>query len=111
MTPECQVAIKRGALSFTRSDYDRFLSGVEAVVLLRDGDDLVILPVRHAHAGGYLLKQKNIAGDRVAHVAGFLRDQGVPDELEVAHTAGWSEQRAALVIDGFFTIRDAGRQT
>ena len=102
MTGECQVILRRGSLCFSRGDSDRFLSGVEAVVLLRDGEDLLILPVLHAHAGGYLLKQTNLKGDRAAHVAGFLRDQGVPDEMEGARTAGWSEERGALVIARLF---------
>ena len=97
--------MKRGSLCFSRVDCARFLADVEAVVVLRDGDDLVILPVRHAHAGGSLLKQTNLAGDRAAHVAGFLRDQGFPDEREVLRTAAWSEERAALVIAGFFVVQ------
>ena len=105
MIEECQVGLRRGALRFSRRDYDRFLAGIEAVVLLRDGADLLILPVREAHAGGYLLKQANLAGDRTAHVAGFLRDQGADDEVELTRSAAWNEERAALILAGFFGLQ------
>jgi hypothetical protein len=98
----CEVLFRRGSLCLTRDDCERCFSGVEAVVLLRDGQDLLILPVKHAHAGGYLLKQRNLAGDRAAHVAGFLRDNGFDDASEVTRTAVFNEARAALVIDHFF---------
>jgi hypothetical protein len=101
----CEVLFKRGSLCLSRADCERCFSGVEAVVLLRDGPALLILPVRHAHAGGYLLKQRNLAGDRAAHVAGFLRDNGFDDSIEVTRTALFEEGRAALVIDGFFEAR------
>lgn len=98
----CEVVLRRGSLCFSRSDCDRCFAGVEAVVLLRDGNALLILPVRHAHAGGYLLKQRNLAGDRAAHVAGFLRDQGLDDEVELTRTATFNQERAALVLEEFF---------
>jgi hypothetical protein len=98
----CEVVLRRGSLCFSRSDCDRCFSGVEAVVLLRDGRALLILPVRHAHAGGYLLKQRNLAGDRAAHVAGFLRDFGFEDDLELTREAVFNQERAALVVEDFF---------
>jgi hypothetical protein len=102
MSEGCELELRRGALHVTRADADRFLDGVEALVLVRDGQALLIVPVRQAHAGGYLLKRRNLAGDRSAHVAGFLRDQGVPDEPGGRHRAEWSEERSALIIADFF---------
>ena len=102
MTAACTVTVRRGSLCFSRDDHARFLAGVDSVVLLRDGDALLILPVTQAESGGYLLKQRNLAGDRVAHAAGFFREQGIPDELEVAAAAEWSEARAGLLLSRFF---------
>ncbi len=102
---EATVVLKRGALCFSKSDIDRFFPGIDAVVLLRDGDALVILPVVAAAAGGYLLKQRNLKGDRIAHAAGFLRGFGIDDEPERSCTAGWSAERAALVIPAFFSVQ------
>lgn len=101
----CTVTLRRGSLCFSRGDYDRFFSGVDSVVLLRDGATLLILPVMQAAAGGYLLKQRNLAGDRVAHAAGFFRENGIPDEVERESAAGWSGERAALIIGGFFEMK------
>ena len=100
----CTVTLRRGSLSFTRGDYDRCFAGVDSVVLLRDGRALLILPVMQAAAGGYLLKQRNLAGDRVAHAAGFLRENGIPDEIERECEAVWSAERAALVVEQFFEV-------
>lgn len=99
----CTVILRRGSLLFTRADSDRFFSGVDSVVLLRDGAALLILPVVQAAAGGYLLKQRNLAGDRVAHAAGFFRENGIADEIERESRALWSAERAALVVAGFFS--------
>lgn len=101
----CTVTLRRGSLCFTRGDYDRFFPGVESVVLLRDGAALLILPVMQAAAGGTLLKQRNLAGDRVAHAAGFFRENGIPDEVERESAAEWSAERAALVVERFFEVR------
>lgn len=98
----CRVILRRGSLLFSRGDCDRFLPGVESVVLLRDGAALLILPVVQAAAGGILLKQRNLAGDRVAHAAGFFREHGLSDEVERESAAEWSAGRAALVVDDFF---------
>ena len=105
MTSACTVTLRRGSLCFTRSDHQRFLAGVDAVVLLREGTALLILPVLQA-AGGYLLKQRNLAGDRVAHAAGFFRENGgVDEESEVEILAEWAPERAGLVVAGFFAAQ------
>ena len=103
MNGACTVSLRRGSLSFTRGDYERFFAGVEAVVLLRDGPALLILPVLEA-AGGYLLKRRNLAGDRVAHAAGFLREHGFPDEVERSAAAEWSDERKGLIVPRFFEV-------
>ena len=70
------MTVKRGSLYLAREVYDRYFAGLEAVILLRRDDDLLILPVRHAASGGYLLKLRNGAGDRVVERAGFLSRAG-----------------------------------
>ena len=49
------VRLKRGSLYFSREVYDRYFPRLETIILLRRSDDLVILPVRHAAAGGCIL--------------------------------------------------------
>jgi hypothetical protein len=103
----CAITLKRGSLCFTRDDHQRFLAGVDSVVLLREGDALVILPVTQIEAGGLLLKQRNLQGDRVAHAAGFLRDNGLDDDGERVVTAEWSAERAGLLVAGLFSQKAA----
>jgi hydrogenase maturation protease len=100
--PEASVAIRRGTLHVAGPVYDRFFAGLASVVLLREGADLLVLPVRHAAAGGYLVKQRNRAGDRVVDAADFLRAQGIDDSVERSCPVRWSPERAALVAEGVF---------
>ena len=85
--------MRRGALHFTREVYERFFAGLDNVVLLRDGADLLVLPVRHQAAGGYVIKLRNAAGDRMVNAADFFRDNGIEDDIEMT-LAGALERRA-----------------
>jgi hypothetical protein len=91
------VTLRRGALYLARDTYDRYFSGLETVILLRSDRDLCILPVRHAAAGGYLLKVRNRAGDRVVHAPDFFRECGIDDNASLEITVEWSGERGALV--------------
>jgi hypothetical protein len=99
------VTIRRGSVHVARAVYDRYFAGLEAVILLRREDDLHILPVRDAAAGGFLLKRRNSAGDRVITAAEFLRRQGLADEFEGEMAAIWSSQHAALVVPAAFVMQ------
>lgn len=96
------VTVRRGSLYLTRELCDRYFAGLESVILLRRDDDLLILPVRHAAAGGYLLKLRNSAGDRVVNAADFFRVQGVADEAELSLAVAWSSERGGLVASPAF---------
>jgi hypothetical protein len=93
------VTVKRGSLYIARALYDRFFAGVEAVILLRRGDDLLILPVRHAAAGGYLLKLRNSAGDRVVQAGDFFQTHGIGDEAELTLRVVWDQNIAGLCAE------------
>jgi hypothetical protein len=90
------VTIKRGSLYLDRALYDRYFPGLEAVVLLRRDNDLLILPVRHAASGGYLLKLRNGAGDRVVSAPDFFREHGIEDGTELVIPVVWSREQAGL---------------
>jgi hypothetical protein len=96
------VTVRRGALHFTRETYERFFNSLENVVLLRDGTNLVVLPVRHQAAGGYVIKVRTGAGDRTVMAADFFRENGIEDAVEMTLPATWSEERAALIVDRVF---------
>lgn len=93
------VTVKRGSLYISRALYDRYFAGVEAVILLGRGRDLLILPVRHAAAGGYLLKLRNSAGDRVVQAGDFFQAHGIGDETELILPVVWDREIAGLCAE------------
>jgi hypothetical protein len=90
------VTVRRGGLYLDRDLYDRYFPGLEAVILLRRDDGLLILPVRHTASGGYLLKLRNGAGDRVVSAPDFFLDQGITEDAELEFPVVWSTEQAGL---------------
>jgi hypothetical protein len=104
MTGPATVSLRRGALYLNSDVYDRYFAGLETVILLRRDRDLHILPVRHAAAGGYLLKLKNKAGDRVVHAPDFFRGHGIDDNIALGLSVVWSAEHGALVAADAFEL-------
>ena len=102
MTEPASVTLKRGSLYLSRAIYERFLAGIETVILLRRADDLLILPVHQAASGGYLLKLRNAAGDRVVQAADFFQAHGIGDEIEATLPVVWNTQLAGLCSNTAF---------
>ena len=96
------VRVARGSLHLTKEVYDRYFMGLDAVVLQRRGADLLVLPVRHTPAGGYVLKHRNARGDRVAVAADFFRAHGFDDERERHAATRWDDAASGLLADGIF---------
>ena len=94
---QTDVNLKDGNLYLSRHLYDRYFAGLEAVILLRREDDLLILPVRHAAAGGYILKHRNGAGDRVVSAPDFFRHHGLEPEAGCDLPVSWSDEKAGLL--------------
>jgi hypothetical protein len=99
MTAATTITIKRGALYLSRALVDQHFADLAAVVIIDDGPDLWVLPVRHAAAGGYVLKVRNAAGDRVVDAIDLLRAYRL-DEGEHSVEATWSAERAGLRLPG-----------
>lgn len=104
-SPACStVELRRGSLYLSSDVYERYFQDLAAVILLRRENDLLILPVRHAAGGGYLLKLRNAAGDRVVNAMDFFREHGFEDADEATLTVAWSTSDAALkATDAFAT--------
>jgi len=96
MSGTAMVRVKRGSLYLDRALYDRYFPGLEAVVLLRRDNGLLILPVRHTASGGYLLKLRNGAGDRVVSAPDFFREHGIEEGMELEIPVVWSTDQAGL---------------
>ena len=99
------LVVRRGGLYLPGADCERFFPGVETVILLRRDDDLLLLPARGAVAGGFMLKLRNAAGDRVVHAAEFFRANGIEDHDERTFTFAWSQDRGGLVVEGAFRLQ------
>lgn len=96
-----KVTLKRGSLRIPAPLYAEYLSGVQGVALLREQNDLLIIPVFHAGVGGYLLKQSSPEGERVIHAGPFLYEQGIGDE-EITAEIAWEGELGQLTIRGLF---------
>jgi hydrogenase maturation protease len=103
-TTPASVVVKRGSVYLTREICERYFGNLETVILLRRDNDLLIMPVRYVAAGGYLLKLRNGAGDRVVNAADFLRVHGIDDAVELHLLAFWCAERAGLVVRHAFGL-------
>ncbi len=101
------VRITRDHLYIDASSYDRHLAPVGSVALLRENDDLLILPVLGRDAGGFYVKQINARGDRAVHAADFLRINGIDETLELRVAAAWDARIAGYSIRDFFVHEGA----
>jgi hypothetical protein len=90
------VTIARGSIHLPAEIYERHFAGLEGIILQRRNDDLLIMPVRHALAGGYLIKRRNARGDRIVSSMDFFRSQGMDDDVEIKRTTQWDETLAGL---------------
>jgi hypothetical protein len=90
------LGFRRGRLYLAAETYERYFPGIGTVILLRRERDLLVLPVRHAAAGGYVMKQRNAAGDRVIDGADFFRDHGLGENIEWHGEHGWCEASGGL---------------
>jgi hypothetical protein len=98
------VAIRQRRIYVPRTAYDAHFAGCSGVVLLRQEADLLMLPVQHAASGGYVLKIRNAAGDRVVDAGDFFRDHGCEDEREWRGAWTWSESAAGLRLYELFLM-------
>ena len=96
-TTASTLTLARGGLYLSHQLCDRYFAGLETVILLWREDELWVLPVRHAAAGGYLLKRRNSAGDRFILAPDFLRERGLDDLAERQVPVRWDSDHAALV--------------
>lgn len=91
------ITLKSGRLYFGQAVYDRYFAGLASVILMRREADLLIMPVRHAAAGGYVIKIRNAAGDRLVEAMDFFRGQGLEAHQDGNFPVTWSSEAAALV--------------
>lgn len=103
------VRIARDQLYIDADSYARRLAPVANVALLRNEDDLLILPLHGQDSGGFYIKQVNARGDRAVHAADFLRLNGIDETIELRLVAAWDGRLAAYAIRAIFGSGGAAR--
>ncbi len=98
------ITLHRGSLYLGSQTYERYFAGLDAVILLKRDAHLYIMPVRNTAGGGYLLKLKNSAGDRIINAMDFFREHGMDDFEERKFDVFWDQDMAALKATSFFKI-------
>ncbi len=102
MAGDLSVSLRGGSLYLPREVYDRYFPDLEAVILLRRDNDLLVMPVRHTAGGGYLLKLRNSAGDRVVDAREFFRENGFDDLERRDRAVVWDQESTALLVSSIF---------
>ena len=96
------VTVRRGNVYLSKETYECYFAGLDGAILQRRGDDLLVLPVRHAPSGGYLLNRRNAAGDRVVSAVDFFRLHQIDEDFELHPETQWDPAAAGLCARGVF---------
>lgn len=91
-----EIAIKEGAIYLPRELVETYFKGIDAVIVLIQQGELMVMPVHQATSGGSLLKVKNAAGDRVVHARDVFQDQDMLDFQTDCLIVKWQSEKGAL---------------
>lgn len=95
------VLIGGGRVLVPRETYDLYLGGAGSGALVERDGQVFLMPLAGPVAGGMLLKQRNLHGDRVMLAGDFLADRGFgPFAAEREFSVRWVAQAGALLIEG-----------
>lgn len=95
------VSIGGGHMRVPQATYALYFGGVDAAALIEREGEVLLLPLRGSVAGGLLLKQRNLRGDRVMLAAEFLAQIGFDAfAADVEFEVRWVAEAAALQIVG-----------
>ncbi len=78
------------------------LDALESCALLREGEDLWLMPLRDGRHGGLLFKRRNAHGDRVVEAVDFFRRHGLAGAAPRRLRFLWCSRRAAYVARNVF---------
>lgn len=101
------VSIGGGRVLVPQATYALYLRGVDAAALIEREGQVLLLPLRGPAAGGLLLKQRNLRGDRVMLATEFLAQIGIdPFAADTEFEVRWLGEAAALQILGLRMTSD-----
>ena len=90
------ISIRNGSIYLPADVVDRYFRGIDAVIVLIDEGELMILPVHQATSGGCLLKLRNAAGDRVVQARDVFQDRDFLDFSSDNLAVTWKSSQGAL---------------
>ena len=100
------VFIGAGRVLVPHDTYALYLGGVDSAALIERDAQVLLLPLRGPVAGGMLLKQRNLRGDRVMLATDFLSQLGLdPFAVEAEFKVQWVAGAGALLIQGLTANR------
>ena len=90
------VSIHEGSIYLPNQLVDTYFRDIDAVIVLIQQGELMVMPVHQATSGGSLLKIKNAAGDRVVQARDVFQDQEMLDFRTDNLAVNWSTEKSAL---------------
>ena len=95
------VSIGGGRVLVPVETCELYLGGIASAALIQRDRQVYLLPLSGPVAGGMLLKQRNLRGDRVMLAPDFLASLGLdPFAPERQFTVRWVSEAGALLIEG-----------
>ncbi len=91
-----KVSIREGSIYLPHELVDTYFRDIDAVIVLIQQGELMVMPVHQATSGGSLLKVKNAAGDRVVQARDVFQDQEMLDFRADNLAVIWSSEKSAL---------------
>jgi len=99
-----KVHIGDGRVVLSRETCELYLGGATAAALVERDGQCYLVPLGGPTAGGMLLKQRNVRGDRVLLATEFLTERGFGRfTSERAFDVRWVAEAGALLIEGLQT--------
>ncbi|MBY0467974.1 MAG: hypothetical protein K2Q07_03235 [Burkholderiaceae bacterium] len=95
------VSIGDGRIVLPRTTCERYLAGAGSAALVERDAEVYLVPLTGPIAGGMLLKQRNLEGDRVLMATDFLSARGLGRfSAEREFSVRWVAEAGALLIEG-----------
>lgn len=95
------VRIGDGRIVLPRATYELYMDGAAAAALVERDGQVCLVPLGGPVAGGLLLKQRNLEGDRVLLATDFLAARGLGRfSTEREFAVHWVADAGALLIEG-----------
>ena len=89
------LLLKDGYLFIPAPAYRDTMAGLQAVAVLWRSPCLHLIPLHPGTIGGFLLKRRDLAGDRVVDLRLFLRDHELAENFEGVLSFMWIPEQGA----------------